>query len=544
VAARWGRLRAVAALALAAGLAAVCLTAAPGAARAYPSAVPGWGGILRLSDEGVNDLSSIDPPSPQANDAQSNLVEELLFGGLVRLDQNLHVQPDAAAAWTISHDGRTYTFTLRPGLRFADGTPLTAQDVVWSFNRAFSPAFAAGATEYYLGAIVGGADVANRKAKAVRGIKAIGTRMVQVALAQPTAVILDQLAYAVGDIVPRRLVEKYGRHWTDHAYGTGPFMVEQWKHGREIDLAPNPYYWRGKPRLKEIIVTFIPNADTSYQLYRGGALDVMGAVHFPSNRLLAAQRLPGFHEAPQLFTEYLTPNEHRAPFDKVLVRRAFSYAIDRGLIARLLYNSVVPARGILPPGMPGYAPRLAGQTFNPTLARHLLAQAGYPDGNGLPRITLNVDGGDPQGQMKAFALQEFWRQFLHVNVTLNLLEHGAYNDALAARAYQLAFIAWSADYPDPQDFLSLQLQTGTANNNGGYSNPTLDRLTREADTIANDEARRYRLYREAEKIALRDAASIVLDWAKAEILIRPSVHGLALNGLGLVAPNWADVTIQ
>src|ERR687885_2708338 len=105
VAARLGRLRAVAVLALAAGLAATCLSAAPGATRAYPSAMPARGGILRLSDEGVNDLSSIDPPSPQANDAQSNLVEGLVFGGLVRLDQNLRVQPGAAAAWTISNGG-------------------------------------------------------------------------------------------------------------------------------------------------------------------------------------------------------------------------------------------------------------------------------------------------------------------------------------------------------------------------------------------------------------------------------------------------------
>ena len=172
-----------------------CLSAAPGAAHA--SAVHPSRGLLRLSDEGVSDPASIDPPSPEANDAQSNLVEGLVLGGLVRLDPNLHVRPDAAAAWKISNDGKTYTFTLRPGLKFADGTPLTAQDVVWSFNRAFSPAFAAGATENYLGDIVGGTDVAHKKATTVRGIKAIGTRTVQITLARPAPAIASNMVGSV-----------------------------------------------------------------------------------------------------------------------------------------------------------------------------------------------------------------------------------------------------------------------------------------------------------------------------------------------------------
>ncbi len=536
------RKRLAASLALLTALITPFVTLAPRATPARAAAPQASSGVLHISDEGVNDLSSIDPPSPEAGDAQSNLVEGLVFAGLVHLDQDLHVQPEAAGSWTISNDKKTYTFTLRPGLKFADGTPVTAQDVVWSFNRAFSPAFASGSTDYYLSDIAGGSDVTNKKAKTVSGIKALGADKVQITLLQPAAVILDQLAYAVGYIVPRQLVQKYGANWTDHAYGTGPFMVKQWKHGQEVDLAPNPYYWRGKPKLKGIVVEFIQNTDTAYNLYRTGQLDVMGAIHFPSNRIAEAQRLPGFHAAPQLFTEYLTPNEHKAPFNNKLVRQAFSYAINRATIATLLHNSVVAAHGILPPGMPGYNASLTGQVFNPDLARKLLAQAGYPNGKGLPKITLNVDGGDPAGQTKAVALHEFWQQVLGVNVSLNLLEHGAYNDALSARNYQIAFIAWGADYPDPQNFLSLQLETGAGNNNGGYSNATFDRLTQKADTLVNDNRERYQLYQQAEKIALDDAAWIVLDWGRAEMLIRPSVHGLTLNGLGLTAANWASVT--
>ncbi len=132
---------------------------------------------------------------------------------------------------------------------------------------------------------------------------------------------------------------------------------------------------------------------------------------------------------------------------------------------------------------------------------------------------------------------------LGVDVSTPTIEHGAYNDALTARNYQIAFIAWGADYPDPQNFLSLQLQSGTGNNNGDYRNPTFDRLTMQADIMPVNSRERYELYRKAEQIAVNDAAWIVLDWAKADVLIRPSVHGLIVNALGLTAPNWATVTV-
>jgi ABC-type transport system substrate-binding protein len=469
-------------------------------------------------------------------------VEGLLFGGLVRLDANLHVQPNAASSWTITNGGKTYTFTMRRGLRFADGTPVTSADVVYSLNRAFSPAFQSGSTDYYLSHIVGGADVTNGKAKTVRGVRALGPDRVQITLDQPTAIILDQLAYSDADIVPHKLIATYGNSWTDHAYGIGPFRVKQWKHGQEVDLAPNQYYWRGAPKLAGLNVEFIQDANTAYNLYRTGAVDVTGAVQFANNHLPDVKGSPDLHEKAQLFTEYLTPNERKAPFDNKLVREAFAYAINRVVIARLVNNRVLPASGILPPGMPGFNPNLNGQTFDPTRARQLLAKAGYPNGRGLPKITLNIDGGDPDGQAKGNVLREFWKQVLGVNIGLNQLEHGAYNDALTARNYQLAFIAWGADYPDPQNFLSLQLQTGAGNNNGSYSNPTFDALTRRADAIVDDNAERYRLYQKAEQIAVDDAAWIVLDWGKSDVLIHSSVHGLILNALGLTAPNWATVT--
>ena len=534
--------RALAALALAAAFSVSPPASAHALGRIPITAVHSSDGILRLTDEGVTDLASIDPPSGEAGDAQSNLVESLVFGGLVRLDANLRVQPNAASSWTVSDGGKTYTFTMRRGLRFADGAPVTSADVVYSLNRAFGAEFQAGNTDYYLGHIVGGVDVTNKKAMTVRGVRALGPDRVRITLDQPTAVILDQLAYAVADIVPRRIIRAYGRAWTDHAVGIGPFRVSHWAHGRAIDLAPNRYYWRGTPRLRGIHIVFVPDANTAYKLYRSGAVDVTGAAQFADNHLPDVQGEADLHEQAQLFTEYLTPNEHAAPFNNILVRQAFSAAINRATVARLLHNKVLPASGILPPGMPGFDQWLSGQTFDPLRARRLLARAGYPNGKGLPTITLDIDGGDPEGQTKGNVLREFWALVLGVRVRLRRLPHRAYNDALTARHYQLAFIAWGADYPDPQNFLSLQLQTDSGNNNGGYSDAMFDRLTERADTIVNNDAERYRLYHRAEQIAIDEAAWIVLDWGKADVLIRPTVHGLIVNALGVTAPNWTTVT--
>jgi len=536
------RLRPFAALGMAVGLTAACLPPALAAQGVHAASPRASGGVLRYADEGVNDLASIDPPSPNASNAPSDVVENLIFGGLLRLDENLHVQPDAAASWAVSNGGKVYTFTMRPGLKFADGTPVTADDVVYSIDRAFAPANSSGLTDYYLGHIVGGTAVTNKKAKTVSGVKAIGRDKVQITLDQPEAVILNQLAYVVAAIVPRHVIERYGRSWTDHAVGTGPFYVARWKHGQEVDLAPNPYYWRGKPRLGGLTVEFIQNTETAYNLYQTGGLDVMGTINFPGNHIKDVQGKPGLHQHAHLLTEFVQFNTRKAPFNNPLVRRAFSYAVNRTTIATLLNNRVLPAHSVLPPGMPGYNAQAPGQIFNPALAQQLLAKAGYPGGKGFPKISLAVNGGDPDGATKANALREFWTRVLHVDVTLNQLEYNAYIAALNTRKLQMDFIQWGADYPDPQDFLSLLLQTGAGGNNGGWTNARFDQLTKRADVMPHDSPDRYHMYQQAEQIALDDAPVLLLDWQKDYILINPAVHGLTTNSLGLVAPNWAAVT--
>ena len=285
------------------------------------------------------------------------------------------------------------------------------------------------------------------------------------------------------------------------------------------------------------------NPVSAFNRYATGGLDVMGAIQFPPEKLVDARKRSDFHLVPQLFTEYIPPNEKKPPFNNVHARRAFSLAIDRPvLVNKFLQGEFQPAKGILPPGIPGYNPKLKGEGFDQKQAKAELAKAGYPNGKGMPKVTLSFSNGDPGQRESAQILQVMWKRYLGVNVTLNGLEQGAYNNALTARNYQLAFISWGADYPDPQNFLSLQLQTGTGNNNGGFSDATFDKLTKRADTMVGNDAERYRLYQQAEQIAVDKAAWITLYWGKSAILVNKNVHGLVINAGGLTAKNWADVT--
>lgn len=502
--------------------------------------------VLRISDEGVQDLADADLDPPAENSGSPAIqVISMVFGGLVRLDQNLQVVPDDARAYTLSPDGRTYTFTLRKGLKFADGTPVTAVDFAYSLNRAFSPKFANGNTNYYLSHIVGGPAVTQGKVKTIAGVKVTNASTLQITTDMPTAPFLDQLAFSASYVVPKHLIDKYGKSWTEHAIGTGPFFVKRWQHGKEIDLAPNPYYWRGKPKLKLVRILFFRNPDTAYTLYRTGGLDVTGTQLPPVNQLARARTQPGFQQMAQLATTYLTPNERKSPFNSVHVRRAFSFAINRPvLVNKLLGGQFSPAHTILPPGIPGYNAATKGESFDPAQAKQELAAAGYPNGRDFPGVTLNFDNGDSGQHDSAEVLTHFWKRYLNVNVQLSGLDHGAYNILLTARNYQLAFISWGADYPDPQNFLSLQLQTGNGNNSGSFSDPTFDTLTKRADTLVGNNARRYRLYRQAEGIALQKAAWIVLYHPKSGTTINPRVHGLLVNGGGLTAGNWATVAVS
>ncbi len=490
--------------------------------------------MLTIADEGLADLPTLDPQL--AGDSNSAIVTNRLFVGLVRNDLSGKAVADLAS-WKVSSDGKVYTFSLNPKARFWDGKSVTAQDVVWSLSRTASPAIKAkgGSGINNLGLIVGAQAYSDGKAKSIAGLKIAGTKTVQVTLSQAAAYFPAQLTLDAANILERSAFET-----RKALVGAGPFKLLEWKHGQSVSMVPNPYYFGGKPKLDGITVKFYANPETAYNAYLTGAVDITGTVHFPSAKLSEAANRPDFHSSARLGVTYLVPNHKAAPFDNPKVRLAFSAAIDRVALAKILGGQVNPSDRALPPGIACFDAKLKDQTFNPEVAKKALADAGFPDGQGLPSVTYTYGANGPDQDRIAAALQQMWQDALGVQVKLNAMEMGSYFKALDSRSFQIAMIEWGADFPDPQNFLSLQLQTGSSNNNAMYSNAEFDKLTKEADVSAA--AGRCKLYEQAEKIALIEAAWFPLYNPRTTVLIKPSVHGLEIGPLGLNAEDWTKVT--
>jgi peptide/nickel transport system substrate-binding protein/oligopeptide transport system substrate-binding protein len=506
---------------------------------------------LRWSLEGISDLTSIDPARP--GDAPTITVINNVFGGLVRLDANLQVQPDGASEWSVSDDGLTYTFTLREGLKFADGTPVTAGDFVYSINRALAPDTASYGAPFQLGHIVGAQDVVDGKASEASGLKAADDRTLQITLDQPIAYFLAQLTYPYTFVVPKQLVES-GADWETRAYGTGPYKVQEWKRGQSVLLSANENYWAGKPGIANILHVFNKDSETAFQLYQTGQLDIMGSQQnpIPAAHVAEVQNLPDFKSSASLATRYIGFNNQKAPFDNVDVRRAFALATDKATLAeQVLGGNVVPADRILPTGLVGTQLPITPLAFDQAAAKQALSKAGFADGQGLPPITLAyAQEGD--NELVAQALQGLWQQNLGVQVTLQSYELATFSQNLNTTFYtpteglQFYLSIWGADYPDPQNFLSQQLRSDVPNNNGHYSNAEFDKLVDEADKLGNqaDIDRRLQLYNQAEQIAIDEVGWLPLYYPKFQLLVRPRVQGLEVTPTGLVAPDWTKVMLK
>ena len=321
----------------------------------------------------LREPTTLDPH--QVGDSTSASIVVEVFGGLVTLDPDLNVIPDLAETWDVGPDGRTYTFHLREDARFHDGKPVTAQDFKWSMERATDPLGPALAAGQYLGDIVGVGEKLGGRAGEVTGVQVIDQNTLEITIDAPKSYFLAKLTYPVAFVLDKENVES--ARWPSGPNGTGPFKLAEYQPKQRLELARNRDFHLGPPFLEE--VHFILSGGHPLQMYENDEVHLAAVGLASLDRLLdSTDPLNAeLHKIPPSFsTIYIGMSVSAPPLDDAKVRQALNYAIDRESISRDFHDGLLtPARGILPPGFPGYNPDLQGYPYNPDKARELLSES-------------------------------------------------------------------------------------------------------------------------------------------------------------------------
>jgi len=493
--------------------------------------------------EGELNLYGIDPytldPAVSGEMTSHEYIMQL-FGGLVRLGDNLEPAPDIAQRWEVSDDGRTYTFYLRKDVRFHDGREVKAGDFKYSWERACDPDTRSQTAATYLGDIVGVGDVLSGRSEEIGGVRVIDDYTLQVTIDAPKSFFLSKLTYPTAFVVDRADVES-GREWWRKPNGTGPFKLSQWDKNNLLVLERNELYYGELAKVS--LVVFQLWGGVPMNMYETGEIDVTD-VSLSYIDKVTDKSGPFYQElaiVPELSFFYIGFNHSKPPFDDVNIRRAFSQAIDKDKLVSLVFRDMVQrADGILPPGMPGFNENLPGLNYDVNKAKELIKASKYGDVSNLPPITITTAGWGGAISQDLEAIIHQWRQNLGVEVEVRQLEPERFFYYLKQEKDEMFDIGWVADYPHPQDFLDILFHTGVENNYGEYSNPEVDALLERAGVEVNSE-RSLALYQQAEQKMVEDAACLPLWFGENYILVKPYVQGYALNPLGFAILNKVSI---
>jgi peptide/nickel transport system substrate-binding protein/oligopeptide transport system substrate-binding protein len=494
------------------------------AAAAAPGAGPRPGGTLRMA-------LSADPPTLDpalTTDLTSAAVVRQLFDTLVELDERLTPGPALARSWTISPDRRLYTFLLRRDVRFHNGRRLEAADVKYAWERA-----ARGKRPWVFEKIAGARQFVEGTAPEITGLRVADAETLEVRLAAPFAPFLYLVAYDAAAVVPREEVDRLGDDFATNPVGTGAFRLARWRRDDELVLERFPGHFRGPALLDAVAFRILPEDLTRLNEYRAGQLDVTGVPASYCRVVEADPRLRAdLATWATLGTQGLRFNVESAPWTHMRARQAVAHAIDASLVVKTVqYGCGVPARGILPPAIPGAPAAEARLPYDPPRARRLLADAGVTSGPGRPRLTYHYNTGTPN-QRLAELLQAQLRD-VGIDLQLRRLDWAAYLTLVDEGRAGFYRQAWIADYPDPENFLTVLFHSrnvGAAGNTSRYRSPVVDRWLDEADAMAAG-PERDRRYAEAERRIIDDAVYIPLFHLTSRALVREHVKELERSPL-------------
>lgn len=448
---------------------------------------------------------------------------KLVFSGLVSFDPHLNLTPDLAGRWDISPDGRVYTFHLRKNARFHDGRPVTAHDVIYSWERAASPGLQSDTVITYLGDIVGVQEMNAGQADRITGLEAIDEHTLRVTIDAPKPYFLLKLTYPTAFVLDRANVES-GEEWFRTPNGTGPYKLSEWRRFEQMTYEANPDFYLGEPSIPYIIVKLY--SGVGIRLYEADEIDITGISYYSAERFLDPSE-PLHNELVTgvgLCTGFVVFDVTQPPFDDVKVRQAFSMAFDRQKYIDVVLNGrALPATGLYPPGLPGFNIHLQGLPYDPERARQLLAESKY--GSDLPPIVYTDAGIGSSIGADVAAMAQMWNQELGVEITVENLEPNYfYERILAGQHGQIFGGGWCADYPDPQNFADVLFFSGSTQNAGDYSNPALDALLEQA-RVEQDVSKRIEMYQQAEQMIVEDAPVLFTTHSLSYLLVKPYVKG-------------------
>ena len=499
--------------------------------------------VLRVTY--TDEIESGDPRQTTAD----YIIQLNVFDTLTKTEANedgeLEIVPGLAESWTISDDGKTYSFKLREGVTFTNGETLTADDVLYTVDSMLDPERAALNTDW-MNMIAGAQDVLDGNSETVegKGIIIHDDYNFDIVLDDSYSPFLATLSVPGWSILNREACEeadeagggpsvtKFGND-PEYTVGCGPFILKEWVLNDHVYLEANPDYWQGAPAIEGVVIKVIPDADTEKMLFESGQTDIFDLD-------VARHLIPEYQESEEwsdnivpktvLGVTYLAINENIEPFDDVNVRKALQMAIDKETIIEEMYSgTAVPANGIYPPGLIGYNEDLEEIPYDPEGAKELLAEAGYPDGFDM---TIATTANDDQATTDLVAIIQQQFAEIGVNVTIDQMDEASWYDVRATGELPMYMATWYADINDPDNFIyTFFSDDSTVTRSFNYYNTeAMDRI--EAARHMTDEDARVKEYQDLEKLVIQDDAAWIPLWHAEKVrLVQHRVKGFV--------PHWA-----
>ena len=448
-------------------------------------------------------------------DVTGGLIAAKLFNGLVRIGDNLSIQPDITKNWSISRDGLTYTFNLRHGVFFYNNREVNANDFKYSFIRILDPKSKSPNT-WVFEKILGAKDFMKGRAGDVEGIKVIDDYTLEIHLEKPFSPFLSLLTMTAAYVVPKEEVERWGPDFSSHPVGTGPFVLKEWLPNRQVKLVKRENYFDISAKVKGIIYRIIPEDLTAVTEFETGNIDV---ITIPASEYSGYKNDPGrrtfISSIKGINTYYLGLNCSRPPFNRLALREAVNFAIDRAKILNTIYEGRGRlARGPVPDVMRRWDIS-SDHEYNPQRASELIKR------EGLDNITINFYITPEQEVIDIAEVIQSYIKAIGIDVKIRQLEWSAYKEAINRGEADMFYLGWWADYPDPENFLFPLFHSsnhGAAGNRTRYTNKVVDTFI-EKGQYEMSEKKRDSFYKKAEEMIVADVPWVFL-WHRTDFTVR------------------------